>query len=245
MEYEINYLILQSSTSDLTKLRQEMEDLIKSCGCEVLEKKEYLKRKLAYEINREGYGFHTVLRFKFPEGEVDIEGLKKKLNLNFKVARYLIIRPDGLSSLKDLDKKREEEKKEETLREEKTVVKQEEVEKIVARENKREGADAGTSKIKTEKKKDEIKREDIGKIKEVEETKESKEEPVKENKEEEISVDILSDDSTVEKSKKKSEDEDKEDEAKDKKGKGKKASKGKDKVSLDDLDEKLDEILNI
>jgi ribosomal protein S6 len=63
MIYEINFLVLQSKTAELEKIKKETKKFIESFDATIIEEKEYLKRKLAYEIQHENYGFFTVLRF--------------------------------------------------------------------------------------------------------------------------------------------------------------------------------------
>lgn len=186
MEYEINFLVLQSNTESIESIRQKVKKIIEAHQGTVIDTLEYKKRKLAYKINHELFGFYTVFRFKM-DAPAEIEAMKKELNLFSDVARYIIVRTDELPKLQ---KEIEAPKKEKPVPiKEKKVIKQEDVEKLLA-----EKKTDSTPEQKTA-------------TKEVPEEK-----PVKEEVE--------------------------------KKAPAEKKEK-KDEDSLEDLDKKLDEILNI
>lgn len=220
MLYEINYLVLQSKTSELAKIRQETKDFLKSFGTEIEEEKEYLKRKLAYEIKHERYGFYTVLRFRFKKNN-DLKELKRKLNQNSSISRYIIIRADELPSLKEQEEKEKESGQ--RIEEDKKTLKEEDLNKVLSKQKKPAGAEP--------------------KKEEKASSKEEKPAPAKETtseekvKEREPREDKPAEEKIAEENQKKtaSEEEDKE-KSEEKRGK-------KDKVSLDELDKKLDEIL--
>ena len=107
MVYEINFLVLQSKTAELEKIRKETKKFIESYGAKIVEEKEYLKRKLAYKIQHENYGFFTVLRFEFKAG-ANLDELKVKLNQKNEIARYLIVRADDMPSLEEQDAQKSE-----------------------------------------------------------------------------------------------------------------------------------------
>ena len=132
MIYEINFLVLQSKTAELEKIRKETKKFVESYGAKIVEEKEYLKRKLAYEIKHENYGFFTVLRFEFKEGQ-NLDELKVKLNQKGDVARYIIVRADELPSLEEQDAK-----KLEKIHSGKKSIKSEDVEKALSEQRKAE-----------------------------------------------------------------------------------------------------------
>ncbi len=129
MLYEINYLVLQSKTSEIEKIREEMKKIIESFDAKVTAEKTYLKRKLSYEITHERYGFFTVLRFEIKDNG-QIQELKKNLNINKDVSRYIIVRADELPSLEEHVQKEADIQRKDTL-------KQDEVEKALAEEAKK------------------------------------------------------------------------------------------------------------
>jgi small subunit ribosomal protein S6 len=118
MNYEINFLILQSQTEDADKIRKQVKELIKTNEGTVTDELTYQKRKLAYEINHEQYGFFTVYRFDLENGE-KLKDLTKDLNLEKGVTRHIIVRSSEIPELqKEIGKapKTEEERKAEAMK---------------------------------------------------------------------------------------------------------------------------------
>ncbi len=225
-EYEINFLVLQPRTESLEKIKEQMKRMIESHKGAITGTLEYRKRKLAYKINHELYGFYTVFRFTLQDTSV-IETLKKDLNLYQDIARYIIVRTDELPLLKE----RIDQTQEKSV-EEKKVLKQEDVEKLLA--EKKIGKDKKSAP--EEKKDEEIAVGDKRKIKEKEMEKEEKAEKMKEkgtDRKEEEKKEI---EPRIEESKQ---------EKREKEMKKPTTTKEEEKNTLDDLDKKLDEILNI
>lgn len=193
MLYEINYLVLQSKTSEIEKIREEMKKIIESFDAKVSAEREYLKRKLSYEINHERYGFFTVLRFEIKDNG-QIQELKKNLNINKNITRYIIVRADELPSLEEHIQKEADIQRKDTL-------KQDEVEKALAEEAKKTVALESDAIENTPKKEadekiiaEEIKEEVVEEEKEEETTSKEIEEDEKEKKEdrdEKVSLDEL------------------------------------------------------
>lgn len=202
MNYEINFLVLQSKTAELQALREKTKKLIAQFGGEVIEVKEYAKRKLAYKIKKESYGFHTVFRFTLRKKE-NINELKKMLNLEEGIARYILVRTEGLLSLKELEEKLKK------ASEEKTHLSQEELGKFLLKDKEEDV----TEKLKKIEEKPILNQEIKKKTKEISEKLKSKEKiPAEKTK---------------------------------KAPKEAKPANKEDKISMDELDKKLDEILNI
>lgn len=169
MGYEINFLVLQSQTEKVEQIREQVQALLKEYKGSVTDELVYKKRKLAYEIRHEIYGFFTVLRFDLEE-KSNIFEIKRELNLLQDIARYIIVKTDELPEInKDIVSERKE-----------TTVRQEDVEKIVAKK------EVIKKEVVVEKKieKEEIKEEKKEEVKE--EKKEEKKEEVKEEKKEEV-----------------------------------------------------------
>ena len=115
MNYEINFLILQSKTEGLAEIRQKIKKIIEEKNGKITDELIYEKRKLSYEINHEGYGFFTVYRFDIEKDEEDndsIKLLKNDLNLASEIARYIIVRSDELPALHEKKEERKENSKE-------------------------------------------------------------------------------------------------------------------------------------
>ena len=128
MEFEINFLVLQAHTENLETIREKVKKLIEAQNGKVTETLEYRKRKLAYKIKHEQYGFFTVFRFTLEDNDA-IVALRKDLNLNHEVARYLIVRASELPSLKEEVAPAQQEKNQ---MEQKDTIKQEDIEKILS-----------------------------------------------------------------------------------------------------------------
>lgn len=128
MEFEINFLVLQSQTENLETLREKVRKIIEERGGKIIDKLEYRKRKLSYQIKHELYGFFSVFRFEMEDGGV-VEKVKKDLNLQQDIARYIIVKTDELPALKE-DVAPEQQEKQQM--EEKDTIKQAEVDKILS-----------------------------------------------------------------------------------------------------------------
>jgi len=212
MNYEINFLILQSQTEKVDKIRKEVKDLIGKFDGKITAELIYRKRKLAYEIKHEQYGFYTVYRFDLENGEV-LKDLTKELNLLNTVSRHIIVRSDELPELpKEIGK--------DTMAEqEKRNKKTNNISPKKASEKILNKLDAET---KSETKKDPLKTQAVTNDKKVVEETTAKETiPVKEKTSSEKT-------STKKPTKKTSPKKEKTEE-----------------ISMDDLDKKLDEILDI
>ncbi len=170
MEYEINFLVLQSNTETVDSIRDKVKSLIKEHKGSVVDELVYKKRRLAYEIKHEMYGFFTVLRFTL-ENNPDIIELKRELNLVQDIARYIVVQADQLPKLSQEILSME--------RREKTTVKQEDVEKMIAKSAQDK----------------EVKKEEVKKTTKTEEKKVEKEEAKKEVVKEETKKGSKEDDS--------------------------------------------------
>jgi ribosomal protein S6 len=212
MIYEINFLVLQSKTSELEKIRKEIKDFIKSFDAEIVEEKKYLKRKLAYEIQHENYGFFTVLRFQF-KNKTNLDELKLKLNQRNNVARYIIVRADELPSLKEQDTE-----KLEKIHTGKKSIKSEDLEKALVEQKRSKKETETVEKKSTEEKTETTKKE--------EKPKNTKKSTKKTEGKESAETKTTKEKTTSPTANKKTTEEKDED------------------VSLDELDKKLDEILN-
>ncbi len=177
MEYEINFLVLQSNTETIDAIRDKVKSLIKDHKGSVIDELVYKKRRLAYEIKHEMYGFFTVLRFTL-ENNPDIIDLKRELNLVQDIARYIIVQANQLPKLSQEILSME--------RREKTTVKQEDVEKIIA-------------KSEQSKESKEVKKEEEKKVKEKTENEDSKKEVKVEDKKEEVKKEEVKEESKEDK----------------------------------------------
>lgn len=181
MNYEINFLILQSQTEDVAGIRNKVKELIKNNEGTVTDELSYQKRKLAYEIKHEQYGFFTVYRFDLEDGE-KLKDLTKDLNLENGVSRHIIVKSDEIPELqKEIGKapKTEEERKAEAI---KNAPKKKVGKKVLDEISKETTKQAETKSAPKKEEKEEVKKE----VKE-----KAKKKAKKEAKKEEISMDDL------------------------------------------------------
>ncbi|HOM78038.1 30S ribosomal protein S6 [Patescibacteria group bacterium] len=88
-----NYEVMTIYNIDLgeesaKKTSEEVQNLIKSLGGNVVNVDFWGKRKFAYEINHQEEGYYDVIKFDLSGDNIEV--LKKKLNLMSSVIRYLI-----------------------------------------------------------------------------------------------------------------------------------------------------------
>ena len=219
MEYEICYLIGESKEADLEKIRPEIEGIItKHKG--VFSEGEFLrKRRMAYEIKGEKRGTYVARRFTIPSKD-EREELYPDYDIMGEINKELRFNQNLLRYIliktDDLPPLKDLEMSEEKVAEEKREFKKEEKPKEEKITERVEEKKAEVIAVE----KEELKKEEI--------------QEVKEEKEEE---------KTAEKEKKVEEVAPKEKKAEPKKKVAKK--KEAENILGDDIDEKLDEILNI
>lgn len=191
-----------------------------------------IKKKLAYPIEKNKVGFYCLVNFSL-EGK-DLKELDTYLKMNASILRHLIVQEDpmskeGLAELQKLfARKRAEQEKEEKEGRKEEIRTPKKEERIERKEVKPEVKD----EVKEEKK--EIIKEETKEIVK-EEKKEDKETAKEEEKEEKTKK--------AAKKVKEEKTEKKEEEKEEKKGKKRDDGRRKKKIKLEDLEDKLDEIL--
>jgi small subunit ribosomal protein S6 len=245
INYEINFLILQSETEQADKIREAVKKLIAKYNGKITDELIYQKRKLAYEIKHERYGFYTVYRFDLETGEV-LKDLTKDLNLLNGVARHIIVRSDEIPPLqKEIgkDSTAEQGKEDEGK---KKITDKKEGKKVLAeidKETKKQKEDKVASKDTVNE--DELEK-DAKKETDTQDVEDSKkisdqEESSKATKKTEEKAEKTTTEETAEQAELK----DKEVPAEKTADKSSKTSSKKEEISIEDLDKKLDEILDI
>ncbi len=214
--YEIMYLVSpKTKDEDLRPSADQIQELVKKNGGKIIEEVEWGKKKLAYPINHYRHGFYYILYYDLPADKA--ASLENDLKLTDYLLRYLITKHTKFTwkVLEDNKKK-------------------------VAEREAAAAKEASEAKDKDSKPKLTVEKISTGKPKEEKATKDNKEEKteVKEVKTEKEEIN-------------KDEDEKKEVEAEEKaeakKAKQEKKNKKEDKqekAKLDELDKKLDEILD-
>ena len=244
MNYELNFLVLQSKTEQLPEIKEEVKKILENYQAKITDELHYKKRKLAYEIQHEHYGFYTVYRFDLDDGE-KIKEIIRELNLNDKVARYVLVRSDELPELPhDLIQPKKTEQsssvKQEGVNEDELLKKlTAQKQSLVSQKTKDSLAVGKTSKSKVENEQEMEEKKKKKKKKEVaeqevkdKEKKSVEQEKKKENKDSASSTAQQKEVGEVDKEKREKKT-DKTDEA------------SKEEISIDELDKKLDEILDI
>jgi len=132
MQYELFYLVGASKEADLETIKREMAEIVTSEGGVFEEKQVTEKRKLAYKIGKETYGFYVAQRFNLEELE-KIEAINKKMNLYNKILRFMVSRTEDLP---ELTSREEREKIKNKVSEIKSVAKKEREAKEEIKETK-------------------------------------------------------------------------------------------------------------
>ncbi len=105
-EYELLYVAGGDETEDAsTKVTDAVNSAILKIGGKVLSEDAWGRRRLAYEIDKQDYGWYTVTRFSLEA--LQTNELMAQLRLNDKIIRTVLLRADELPS--DEDRERAEE----------------------------------------------------------------------------------------------------------------------------------------
>ena len=92
--YEIMYIVRPSIEEDAKKaLVERFNGILSSEGSEVLEEKDWGKRRLAYEINDFKEGFYNIVRIKTDNNKATDE-FQRLAKINDDIIRYIVIRED-------------------------------------------------------------------------------------------------------------------------------------------------------
>ena len=87
--YEIMYIVRPNIEEDAKKaLVERFNGILASEGSEVLEEKDWGKRRLAYEINDFKEGFYNIVRIK------STDEFQRLAKINDDIIRYIVIRED-------------------------------------------------------------------------------------------------------------------------------------------------------
>ncbi|MBT2584192.1 30S ribosomal protein S6 [Planococcus sp. ISL-109] len=93
-EYELMYIVRPSIEEDAKKaLVERFSEILTSNGAEIIESKEWGKRRLAYEINDFKEGFYQIV--KANAGAEAINEFTRLANINEDIIRYIAVRLDA------------------------------------------------------------------------------------------------------------------------------------------------------
>ncbi len=91
--YEVMYIITpDTAEDDVTKLNENLQDVIEKEGGSVIRLDNMGRRKMAYEIQRQTEG-HYVL-FEIEGSGSEIAELERRMRVNDSIMRYLTVRVD-------------------------------------------------------------------------------------------------------------------------------------------------------
>jgi len=125
-KYETTYIIDGSLEQDkIDGITQRVREIISNSGGTIIEEKFWLKRRLAYEIQKRQYGHYVILNFEAKGGVV--EEMERFFRLNQFVLRYLslVLSERDLKNIA-LDSERKKREEEKALQLSQTVNKSEE-----------------------------------------------------------------------------------------------------------------------
>ena len=92
--YEIMYIVRPNIEEDAKKaLVERFNGILASEGSEVLEEKDWDKRRLAYEINDFKEGFYNIVRIK-TDNNKSTDEFQRLAKINDDIIRYIVIRED-------------------------------------------------------------------------------------------------------------------------------------------------------
>ena len=92
-EYEVMYIVRPNIEEDAKKaLVERFSEILTSNGAEVIESKEWGKRRLAYEINDFKEGFYQIV--KANAGTEAINEFTRLANINEDIIRHIAVRLD-------------------------------------------------------------------------------------------------------------------------------------------------------
>ncbi|MBC8525819.1 MAG: 30S ribosomal protein S6 [Candidatus Cloacimonetes bacterium] len=91
-KYESMLIIHSASDEDVAKTIETVKQFIMDKDGEIIEVKEWGKRKFAYEINHIDEGYYFILYFKLDA--THIYSLEKLYKLNENIIRFIVIKRD-------------------------------------------------------------------------------------------------------------------------------------------------------
>ena len=97
------YLVGGQKEAELEHIKSEINQMIHNGGGVIEEKTTCERRKLAYEIKHQAFGFYVAVRFEMATEK--IKEISRQLNLFSDVLRFIISRADELPELKSKEER--------------------------------------------------------------------------------------------------------------------------------------------
>ena len=92
--YEVMYIVRPNIEEDAKKaVVERFNGILASQGSEVLEAKDWGKRRLAYEINDFSEGYYNIVRIQTEDNEATDE-FQRLAKITDDIIRYIVIRED-------------------------------------------------------------------------------------------------------------------------------------------------------
>lgn len=96
MEYELLFFTSVTNEDRIGEIKKGISDILESQGAHItVDFFDIGKRKFAHPIERQTHGFYSFCRFTLEKTE-NIPEISKRLQLNDKVMRHLIVRADEI-----------------------------------------------------------------------------------------------------------------------------------------------------
>lgn len=95
-KYELMYIIQPAIEEDAKKaLVERFQEILTSNGAEIIEAKEWGKRRLAYEINDLREGFYQIVKVSTADSKA-IDEYTRLANINEDIIRHIAVRIDDI-----------------------------------------------------------------------------------------------------------------------------------------------------
>lgn len=95
-KYELMYIIQPAIEEDAKKaLVERFQEILTSNGAEIIEAKEWGKRRLAYEINDLREGFYQIVKVNAADSKA-IDEYTRLANINEDIIRHIAVRIDDI-----------------------------------------------------------------------------------------------------------------------------------------------------
>lgn len=109
MEYELLFFTSATSEDKIPGIKKELEEILTSLGGKLSgDWNDIGKRKFAHPIKRETHGFYSFVHFKLEEND-KLPEIGKRISLNDKIMRHIIVRIDEIKKITPKKKKPEKE----------------------------------------------------------------------------------------------------------------------------------------
>ena len=218
IEYELFYLVGESREHDLDKIKKEVDEVVSGEGGKILEVEVVTRRKMSYEIKKESRGVYVAKRFEILDKDEREEKDIPNKDIVAEINTKLLQNRDILRFI---------------------ITRADQLPELKAETKKEEKSGQPRQNFRREEAKREIAKTE--KVEKKEEVKEEKKEEAVVSPEVEAPIKKKASVKKVEKEEKS----DKIEEKKEKKNEKKVSDKKKKTVKENDIDKKLDEILNI